>query len=491
MRLIKLVKNVGKIINEREIKEIEIKEIEIRSLCMDSRLATEGCLFFCLTGGTVDGHAFVEQAIKKGAVAVVTQKRLPLTVAQIIVEDSRVALAKMSAAFYGNPQENLSIIGITGTNGKTTTSYMLQSILENAGKKVGVIGTLGIVTKGSAMSSSLTTPDPISLYKTLAEMLLCGIEYVVMEVSAHALYYHKICGITFSACIFTNCTQDHLDFFQTMQAYQDAKLQLFDERICPVAIVNGDDKVGREIGKMRKTLPTIYYGLQTPTDAFAVITNESLRQTDCLLNINDKLCRVTLALLGEHNVYNALGASTCAMALGVNVHQIAKGLCALQSVKGRLQRVKSYKKAEIFVDFAHTPDGLEKSLKTLKKHCKGRLICVFGCGGNRDVTKRPIMGETVAKLCNFAVLTSDNPRYEDPLDILSQIEKGYRRFSMQYVIVPLREEALRYAVDYLKEGDVLLIAGKGGETQQEIMGIKYPFDDNDIIEKIIKEKQMG
>lgn len=488
MRLTKLTEGIGETVCEKTEKEQDIS-----SLCIDSRLAKKGDLFFCLTGGNQDGHNFALDAVKKGAVALVVERVLPISVPQILVSNTRIALAKIAARFYGNPEERLKIIGITGTNGKTTTSYMLQAILEKANKKVGVIGTLGVSCLHTVVSSPLTTPDPIELYKTLAEMFLKGVEYVVMEVSAHALYYHKVYGIAFTACIFTNCTQDHLDFFKDMQSYQDTKTTLFHTDVCPIAVLNGDDETGRKIGELRKEngTETLYYGLQTPTDAFAVVTHESLDKTECLFNVNDKLCRVRLALVGKHNVYNALAAATCAVALKIELSPIAKGLCDLQGVCGRLQRVETYNGAEIFVDFAHTPDGLAQSIQTLKPHCKGRLVCLFGCGGNRDKSKRSVMGETAAKLCDFCIITSDNPRYEDPMDIIAEIERGYRRFSMRYVIVPERESAIRYAIEFLKAGDILLVAGKGGERYQEIMGIKYPFDDNDIIEKIIREKGNG
>ncbi len=460
-------------------------EREIVRLSADSRTENQDGLYFCLTGGSYDGHAFAAEAIKRGAVAIVAEYVLEVNVPQILVHDTREALALTSAAFYGNPSENLKVIGITGTNGKTTTSYMLAEILKAAGKSVGVIGTLGVRYGESVTACDLTTPDPIPLQKTLAEMFLRGVEYVVMEVSAHALYYKKTAGVRFAACIFTNLTQDHLDFFGDMVAYRKAKTGLFSNDICPLAVLNGDDETGRILGDLRGNENTLYYGLNTPSDSFAIVTDETLDKTECVLNINDEIQRVSLSFAGKHNVYNALAAATCAVALGVELHTVAKGLFALQGVKGRLERVCLVNGADVFVDFAHTPDGLEQSLSVLRRHCKGRLVCLFGCGGNRDKSKRPIMGATVAKKCDFAVLTSDNPRYEDPLDILSEIERGYRRFSVKYVVVPDREKAIGYALDFLRKGDVLLVAGKGGEDYQEIMGIKYPFNDNDIIEKII------
>lgn len=489
MRLSKLLKNI------RGIKELlGNMETEITCLSADSRSVMENGLFFCLTGGAVDSHVYAMQAIKNGAVAIVTERRLETDAPQIVVEDSREAISLISAAFYGDPSERMRVVGITGTNGKTTVSYMLASILENAGKKTGIIGTLGIRYGNKKINSGLTTPDPIQLQKVLAEMFLHGVEYVVMEVSAHALWYKKTDGISFAACIFTNLSQDHLDFFRDMQQYKETKLRLF-SKDCPIAIVNGDEETGREIGKCREAKEvasmqkTVFYGLQTPADAFAVVTDESLYKTECVLNINDRLCRLSLSMTGRHNVYNALAAAACAVELGVSTQSVSEGLKLLKGVDGRLENVGCCNGADIYVDFAHTPDGLAKSLDALRPHCKGRLLCLFGCGGNRDKTKRPLMGEIAAKKADFSVLTSDNPRYEDPLDIIAGIEKGYRRFSIKYVVVPDRKTAIGYALELLRENDILLIAGKGGEEYQEIMGIKYRFKDHDIIEKLLKKKE--
>ncbi len=464
-------------------------EREILSLSMDSRKKQISALFFCLSGGDNDGHSFAQEAIKNGAAAVVTEKILPIVVPQILVENTRIALAKFSAMFHEKPSESLKIVAVTGTNGKTTTTHILQSIFKESGKRTGIIGTLGVRFGGKEYPCNLTTPDPIELQEIFAQMRDAGVEYVFMEVSAHALRYEKIAGIRFVACIFTNLTQDHLDFFSSMADYGQAKEKLFSSEICPLAIINGDDDFGRQIGKKRidNADKTIFYGLNTPTDAFAIVTNENLKGSECMFNIHDELCRASLALSGRHNIYNALAATVCAVELGVSTEDISRGLQRLQGVKGRLQFVANFHKADIFIDFAHTPDGLAKSLDALKKHCKGRLICLFGCGGNRDKSKRPLMGETVARRCQFCVLTSDNPRYEDPLDILAEIERGYRRFSSRYVVVPNREKAIEYAMDYLREGDILLIAGKGGEETQEIMGIKYPFNDQLMVESYLKK----
>lgn len=487
---------LSKLLEEVDVEKIvnpnKNEDREIFILSIDSRRWQKNGLFICLKGENVDSHTCAKEAVENGAVAVMTEKELDVNTVQVIVKDTREALGKISSIFYGEPSRKMKIIGITGTNGKTTTSYMLQSIFQKSGKKTGVIGTLGAFYADKKIRLDLTTPDPIELNRILAEMLLHGVEYVFMEVSAHALHYQKTAGISFAACIFSNLTQDHLDFFQTMENYKKAKMKLFQEDVCPIAIVNADDDMGREIGRLRtnanKNATTMFYGLNTPADSFAIITNENLRKTECMLNINDNLCPISLQIAGRHNVYNALSAAVCATAFEVPVSAIAEGLNSIRGVTGRLERVDSLRGAEIFVDFAHTPDGLGKSLDALRPHCKGRLICLFGCGGNRDKTKRALMGEVAAKKADFCVLTSDNPRYEDPLDIISEIEKGYRRVSVRYVVVPDRKRALEYALDYLKKDDVLLVAGKGAEEYQEIMGIKYAFNDQDMIEKLLEKK---
>lgn len=467
---------------------------QIRGLTADSRFCSPGDLFFCLTGGNTDSHVFAPDAEAAGAAAAVTERELELKIPQIVVPDTRSAMGLMAAAFYSHAVDKLKIIGITGTNGKTTTSYMLASVLRRAGKSVAVVGTLGIYYGKKQIAPELTTPDPLFLHKLFADMVKSGVEYVVAEVSAHALFYRKDEGISYAACVFTNLTQDHLDFFGTMQKYKEAKKLLFAPEKCPLAILNGDDAVGREIGALRaesdreKKTQTIFYGLDSPAEVFAVPTSEELYGCEFMLNLSDSLCRISLPMTGRHNVYNAMAAAGAAYALGIRTEAIAGGLNDMKPVRGRLEPAGKFHGADIFVDFAHTPDGLEKSLAALKAHCKGRLICLFGCGGNRDKSKRSLMGETVARKADFSVLTSDNPRFEEPSDIIAEIEKGYRRFSVHYVVVPERERAIYYAVGLLKKGDILLVAGKGGEDYQEIMGIKYSYNDNAVIKEALSKK---
>ena len=467
---------------------IEAWDREIGGLFTDTRKMEKNGLFICLRGENVDAHTLVNEAERMGAVAIVAEQKVDTRLPIILVKDTRKFAGLLASKFYGEPSKFLKIIGITGTNGKTTSSYMLASILKNAGKKVGIIGTLGVVYADKHIPARLTTPDPIELHAYFADMLVAGVGYVVMEVSAHALYYKKIEGIYFCACIFTNFTQDHLDFFKSMKEYKKSKKSLFSRNRCALAILNGDDETGREIGGIRERegAAVVYYGLTTPSDCFAIVTDEGIKGTECVFNLNDKLYRVRLSMIGEYNVYNALATATCAEALGCDMG-ISAGLGAFKGVTGRLERVLGCKE-DIYVDFAHTPDGLEKSLQTLKKYCNGRLICLFGCGGNRDKAKRFVMGECAAKLCDFAILTSDNPRYEDPMDIIVEIERGYRKISKRYVIVPDRTKAIDYALDFLMEGDVLLLAGKGGEDYQEVMGIKYPYNDQNVVVKLLQQK---
>lgn len=458
-------------------------DVEITGLCADSRRAKSGDIFFCYKGSRFDSHSCADKLPAAGVRALVCERRVDCPLPQIVVKDGRAAVARAARAFYGEADRQLKIVAVTGTNGKTTTTYMLESIFRAAGKECGVIGTLGISYAGRFIAPELTTPDPICLHSVLRDMADCGVEYVFMEVSAHALYFNKTEGITFGAGIFTNCTQDHLDFFPDMPAYAAAKKKLFQGGRCLRSVINSDDALGREIARFAPSPST--YGLQNPADVFAVDVEESLDGVKFVLNLFDELYEIELCMTGMHNVYNAMAAATCARLFGVDIEVIARGLAQLKSVPGRLERAGCYNGAHIFVDFAHTPDGLEKSLSSLKKLCKGKLYCLFGCGGNRDRSKRPLMGAVAAKYADFCIITSDNPRYEDPYDIIREIEEGVKPSGKAYVTVTDRETATAYAVNLLKEGDVLLVAGKGGENYQEVMGIKHSYNDNTVIKNII------
>lgn len=478
---------------DRLLKDIPVKKIEgdtkdkeIAAIRTDSRIMGRGELFVALVGENSDGHDYIQEAVRRGAAAVVCQRCTEgVRVPQIVVDDTRKALSFLAAAFYGEPQKKLKIVGVTGTNGKTTTCRYIASILEKAGKETGVIGTLGVFYCGISLAPDLTTPDPLRLFRLFSDMQKSGVEYVVMEVSAHAVYYEKASVVRFAACVFTNCTQDHLDFFRSMENYKAVKKRLFTEGKYAFAVANADDPLGAEILKDCPRCRS--YALDTPADNFAVVREEDLRGSDVLFNLEDELIETRLRLTGRYNVYNALAAATCAKGLGIKGADIAAGLYAVDRVAGRLESLGSVNGGEVFVDFAHTPDGLKNVLTALKERCKGKLLCVFGCGGNRDAGKRPLMGEIAAKLADFCVLTSDNPRYEEPYAIISAIERGYRAYSRNYVVVQDRRKAIEYAMRRMRENDVLLVAGKGGENYQEIMGIKYDYNDNAVIGEIMEK----
>ena len=475
---------LGELLNY--IEPIEVfgdSDTEICGLCADSRKIKEGDLFFCYDGEKYDSHEFAANAVKYGASVLVCERKLNIDIPQIVVKDGRSAIANIARAFYKFPDKSLKLVGVTGTNGKTTTTYMLESIFKAAKRRVGVIGTLGISYAEKFVTPDLTTPDPIFLYSIFADMVNCGVKYVFMEVSAHAIYFNKIAGLNFEVGIFTNCTQDHLDFFGNMQDYAECKKKFFKDEICKNAVINSDDKIGQELLSELKN--AVSFGLKNPADIFAVDIVEKISGTTFVINLFDELYDMYLSMPALHNVYNAIGAAACAKILGISTEQIATGLKELKQVTGRLERVATYNGAEIFVDFAHTPDGLEKSLQALKKLCKGKLFCLFGCGGNRDKTKRPIMGKIASQNSDFCIITSDNPRYEDPYDIITEIEKGMKNSGKKYVTVTDREAATEYAINLLEKDDILLVAGKGGEYYQEIMGIKHSYNDNYIIKKII------
>ncbi len=478
---------------DRLLKEVSVKKIygdtkdrEISAIRTDSRIMGRGELFVALKGENADGHDYIREACRRGAAAVVCEKYTEgLRVPQIVTEDTRKALSFLAAAFYGEPQKKLKIVGVTGTNGKTTTCRFLASVLERAGKKTGIVGTLGVFYGGVSLAPDLTTPDPLRLFRLFSDMLKSGVEYVMMEVSAHAVYYSKVAAVRFAACVFTNCTQDHLDFFGTMERYAAVKKRLFTQEKYGFAVVNADDPLGAEIVKSCPRCRS--YALERPADDRAVVLEEALRGSTARFELRGEAVDVRLRLTGRYNVYNALAAAACAKGLGIRCADIAAGLYAVDKVAGRLESLGSVNGGEVFVDFAHTPDGLKNVLTALKERCRGKLLCVFGCGGNRDTGKRPLMGEIAAQLTDFCVLTSDNPRYEEPYAIISAIEAGYLVHSRNYVVVQDRRKAIEYAMRRLRENDVLLVAGKGGENYQEIMGIKYDYNDNAVIEEVMEK----
>ncbi len=477
MKLLSLIKNLD------VIKIINKKNVDVENVQIDSNSVMKGSLFVCLKGEHSDGHTFVKKAERYGAVAIICTSETDTQLPQIVVKDTRLALSIIASEFYGNVSCKMKIIGVLGTNGKTTTAHLIGNILNSVGIKCGIIGTLGTFYGENFIEPTLTTPDPLELHKILYDMYHSGYKTVVMEVSAHASYLQKVGGIKFYAGVLTNFTRDHLDFFKDMETYKKAKSKFFTENDCKYIIVNADDDLGREIIKSNSS--AITYGIENPADVFAIDVIEKENQTEFVMNLFDCIYDVKLKLVGKFNVYNALAAATTSALVGAKTEKIIDSLNSSLGASGRMQRVYDGD-FTIYIDYAHTPDGLEKVLCSLRPICKNRLICVFGCGGNRDAGKRVEMGEISGKYADFTIVTSDNPRYEEPMEIIYQIEKGVLKNSKKYVLIQERAEAIEYALTTATKGDVIIIAGKGSENYQEILGIKRPYNDKDTVEEIIR-----
>lgn len=469
------------------IEIIGNKDLDILDITMDSNSVTKGSLFICIKGNESDGHEYVKEVEKYGALAIIVQRKIDTPLTQIIVKDCRKAMGILASNFYQNVDKKMKLIAVIGTNGKTTTSHLIASVLNNASMKCGVIGTLGTYYCDKYIEPSLTTPDPLDLHKILFDMYNCGVECVVMEVSAHAIYLDKVNNLKFHSAVFTNFSQDHLDFFDSMENYKNAKLKFFKENQCDYVITNSDDDVGREIIDICKK--TITYGLDNPADIFAVNINCKIKKTSFFINMFDFVGNVELKMLGFFNVYNALACAGVCYVLGIDEEQIIDGLFKAKSVNGRLEKVYSGE-FTVIVDYAHTPDGLNKSLLAIRPMVTNRLICVFGCGGNRDATKRKIMGQISGSLADFTIITSDNPRYEEPMDIIYQIEQGVIEKTKKYLMIENREDAIRYAFDIAVKGDLILIAGKGGENYQEVLGVKTMYNDKDTVKQILRSMEI-
>lgn len=473
-----------KIINGVEtVRVIGDVSVEITDVTSDSNTVTRGGLFICIKGRDYDGAAFVRQAENYGAAAIVIEKPIETALVQVVVKSARKAMSVIAANYYGRACERLKLIGVTGTNGKTTTTHFITSILACAGIKCGLIGTLGSFYAGKYTEAKLTTPDPLELHKTLKEMEEAGVDTVVTEISAHAAYLDKLYGLKFEAAVFTNFSQDHLDFFEDMENYRNAKIKFFDENYCKYAVINVDDETGRILSNRENA---ITYGIENPADVFAIDVKRVRDGQRFVINLFDCIYSVELNLSGKFNVYNALAAATACALCGVKPKKAVEGLENLKGVNGRMEKIYDGGYS-VYLDYAHTPDGLKNALSALKPIAEKRLICVFGCGGNRDEKKRALMGEISGEYADFTVITSDNPRYEDPMDIIYEIEKGVLRKTKKYVAVQERTEGIAYALDYAEKGDVVLIAGKGGEKYQEVFGIKRLYNDKDTVKEITEK----
>lgn len=459
---------------------------EINKIEYDSKKIEKNDIFVAINGFKDNGKNYIDDAINNGACAIVCQDEIEKKegITYIKVEDARIALAVMSATYYGNPARKLKIIGVTGTKGKTTTTYMIRDIMLASGKKIGMIGTI-CNTYGNIKEESIrTSPESLDLQALLARMVEAGMEYVVMEVSSHALALNRVYGIKFIVGVFTNLSEDHLDFHKTMENYLEAKAKLFE--MSDFAIVNGDDIYAPRLLKMIKCKKATY-GLDNAVDLTATDIRVNPSYVEFKMYVNKMLETIKINIPGRFTVYNALAAIGVCSLFGAQMDAICGALGALR-VPGRNEVIDLNKTFTVIVDYAHTPASLEAILSSAKRYTKGRVICVFGCGGNRDKEKRAMMGEIAGRLADFTVITTDNPRDENPGKIIEDIEKGIKQTRGLYKAIENRRQAIKFAMRIAWKSDVIIIAGKGHETYQEVEnGKKLYFDDKEIVKKLAEE----
>lgn len=488
-----IILNLSTIAQYLNSQVIGNSDIEISGINYDSRKVETGDLFVCILGTKSDGHDFVGDAIKKGALALLTMYRvenLPGNISQIIVPDTREALAKVSALWYGFPTQKLRMIGVTGTNGKTTTTHLIKGLLEKKGQRVGLIGTVHNLIGEEVMPSTHTTPESWELLGLINEMVEKKADAAVMEVSSHALKQNRVAGCEFDGGVFTNLTQDHLDYHLTFEDYLNSKLKLFSDLHLGTkggtkyAVINGDDPVAEEF-KRAAGVPVWTYGIKEKAHVLAEDIKITPQGTSFNLKTYQGSCPLTMSLTGNFNVYNALAAITVALLEGLTLTEIGEYLAHAPQVAGRFELVDEGQPFAVIVDYAHTPDGLENVLATAQGITKGRLITVFGCGGDRDRGKRPIMGEISGKYSSFTFVTSDNPRTEDPEAIILEIEKGIAGITSAYKTIPDRRKAIEEALEMAGPTDTVIIAGKGHEDYQLVQGKVLHFDDREVAREIL------
>ena len=460
-------------------------QTEISSLAYDSRKVCSGALFFCISGYKTDGHSYAQSAIDNGAAALMVTRPLDVSVPQIVVDDARLAMAALSREFYGRPDAELKMIGITGTKGKTTTTYMIKSVLEAAGKKMGLIGTIINMIGTKELHTDRTTPESPDLFALLRQMADEKCDAVVMEVSSHSLYLGRVAGITFDVGVFTNMSRDHLDFHETFENYMAAKKLLF--HMTQRAAVNADDKASAFMMD-GINIDWLTYGIKEKANVYAKnieITPKGVSFDLCSVR---SMIPLNLNIPGIFSVYNALSAASACLQLGIGIETIKTGLEAMPRVAGRFEVLDTGQLPfTMILDYAHTPDSLENTLLTVKGFARGRIITVFGCGGDRDRGKRPMMGEIAGRLSTFTIITSDNPRTENPFDIISEIEAGIQKTNCEFISIENRREAIRYAIQNANPDDIIVLAGKGHETYQEINGVQYPFDEKVVVKELLEE----
>lgn len=468
---------------------------EVNAIEFSSRDVAPGALFFCVPGTTVDGHDFAADALERGAVALVVERKLDIDAPQFLVDDAREALALCSANFYGMPSRKLDLVGITGTNGKTTTCFLVEHLVRHAGRRAGLIGTVECHVADEVCPSLHTTPESRDFQELLARMVDAGVDVCACEVSSHALDLGRVRGSSFAVAAFSNLTQDHLDYHKTMEDYFAAKARLFTEYEPAASVICTDSDAGRHMAQLVADAGRTLYrvGSGADCDVRLVEARFDARTTRIDLEACGEWLHVTLPLVGRFNVENALVAFGIGLALGFTNEAIVSALESAPQVPGRLERVTGSKGAHpgfgVLVDYAHTPDSVAKAIDAVRAVTDGRVLCVFGCGGDRDHGKRPKMG-TAALAADFAIVTSDNPRTEDPDAIIEQILSGMKGHEERYVVMPDRAEAIRFAIGRAREGDVVLIAGKGHEDYQIIGNVKHHFDDREVAAAAIEEMRL-
>ena len=474
-----------KALNKHELHNFQ-PNILINNIEVDSRKVTKGDLFVCIKGQKVDGHDYALKAINKGAIAIVSEEFINTTVPQIVVPCTKTAVSNLAACFYDYPSKKLKVIGVTGTNGKSSTTFIIRHILKTLGKKCGLIGTVEVDNGEKVVQAKLTTPQPLDLQRYFYDMVNNNCEYAVMEVSSHALALQRVANVDFAIAGFTNLSQDHLDYHSSMEEYRDVKSQLF-ERAKEAAIINADDYSGEYMAS-KAQVPVTYYSCNKSLTNGIFITDINLggKGTEFVLHYKSTEYKVKTSLVGKFNIYNILLSFGLISHFNINQADIVKAITSFPTIPGRFEAIES-DGITVIIDFAHSPDGLANVLKTSRSICKGNLTIVFGCGGDRDRTKRPIMGEIAAEYANDLVITSDNPRTEDPKQIIEDICEGVRKHNTEFMVEVNREKAIEYAINKAQKGDIILIAGKGHETYQIVGDKVLPFDDKLVAEQKLRE----
>lgn len=461
-------------------------EAEITDITNNSREVTPGGMFVCIKGFRTDGHKYAADAIARGAKAlIVTEEVAYPEVAVIRVNDARLAMAQASCAFYGHPSRELSVIGVTGTNGKTTITNLIKSILDMSDMPAGLIGTNNVVIGGEVIESQRTTPEAFQLQKWLRQMVNAGLRYCVMEVSSHAVELHRVTGTQFALGVFTNLTHEHLDFHGTMENYKKAKAKLFE--MSRAAIINVDDKYGEQIWRETSCKKVITYGIDNKKADY-IAENIQLSDKGVIYDVRNGSAveKVKAMLPGRFSVYNTLAAYAACVQLHLKPEQISRGLIIAKGAKGRAEFLQVSAPFKVIIDYAHTPDGIYNILTTIREFSRGKIIIVFGAPGDRDATKRPVMGELAGKLADYCIITSDNPASEAAVDIIRAIEGGLKPTGCPYQCIEDREKAICAALDLAAEGDVVLLAGKGHETYQIVGNQKIPFHEEEIVKSYFR-----